>query len=355
LLLKEYKGKNVFVTGHTGFKGSWLTLWLEKLGASVAGYALDPKTEHDNFVLCNIKNSIREFRADIRDKEKLFNAVKEANPEIIFHLAAQPLVLESYQNPSDTFETNIQGTVNMLEAFRLAENAKLLIVITTDKVYENKEWEWGYRENDRLGGTDPYSASKSAVELVVRSYNESFYLKDAWKRVVTVRAGNVIGGGDWSENRIIPDCIKAIENNKPIILRNPGSVRPWQHVLEPLRGYLLLGEKILKNEIENDLAWNFGPDLKQKITVEKLVQEIICLYKSGSYEVKLNPQAKKETNFLSLDIAKAISKLKWKPVLDFHESAEFTVEWYKNYRQGNVKELCLNQIDKYTGLWNSKN
>ena len=194
--LTEYKDKKVFITGHTGFKGSWLTIWLEKLGANVIGYALDPKTEKDNFVLCNLNNSIKDYRADIRDTVKLFKVIKDEQPDVIFHLAAQPLVIDSYKNPLETFEINTQGTVNILEAFRLSEAAKLLIVITTDKVYENMEWEWGYRENDRLGGKDPYSASKSAAEIIVRAYNESFFLKAAGKKVVTVRAGNVIGGGD---------------------------------------------------------------------------------------------------------------------------------------------------------------
>ena len=353
--LTEYKNKKVLITGHTGFKGSWLTIWLEKLGANVIGYALDPKTEKDNFVLCNLNNRIKDYRADIRDTVKLFKVIKDEQPEVIFHLAAQPLVIDSYKNPLETFEINTQGTVNILEAFRLSESAKLLIVITTDKVYENMEWEWGYRENDRLGGKDPYSASKSAAEIIVRAYNESFFLKAAGKKVVTVRAGNVIGGGDWSENRIIPDCIKALENKKTIIIRNPGATRPWQYVLEPLGGYLLLGDKILKDEIETDGAWNFGPNFTNNITVENLVQKIIDIYKSGKYETKINADAHRETNFLSLDISKAMSRLKWKPILNFHDSVKFTVEWYNNYRDTNVKSFCLEQIEEYLRIWNSEN
>lgn len=325
------------------------------LGADIVGYALDPKTEKDNYVLSNLNESIIEYRADIRDKNRIIKVVKNEKPEIIFHFAAQPLVLESYKNPLETFETNTQGTVNILEAFRLSESAKLLIIVTTDKVYENRNWDWGYRENDPLGGKDPYSASKCSAEIITKSYYESFF-KNSDKRVVTVRAGNVIGGGDWSENRIVPDCIKALEQNKPILIRNPGAKRPWQHVLEALSGYLLLGDKILKNEIKDDLAWNFGPCvIDGGITVESLAKEIIKSYGSGTYEIKAGDCTRKEAVNLSLDISKAVHKLNWKPILDLKTTINFTIEWYKYYQCRDVKRLCETQIGDYERIWRSRN
>jgi CDP-glucose 4,6-dehydratase len=351
LQLIQYKNRKVLITGHTGFKGSWLTIWLQMLGANVAGYALDPKTNRDNFILSNLKNNIKDYRADIRDKEKLFSVFKEEQPEIIFHLAAQPLVIESYINPLDTIETNTQGTTNVLEAFRLSESAKLLVVITTDKVYENNESKTAYTESDRLGGKDPYSASKSAAELIVKAYHNSFFINTKNKKVVTVRAGNVFGGGDWSENRIVPDCIKALEKNEKIILRNPHSTRPWQHVLEPLGGYLMLGEKILNKEIDYGNAWNFGPELTNNITVEHFVKKIIAEYGNGNYEIKINPEAPKESVFLSLDITRAKETLNWKPILSFDYSIKITVEWYKNYQIADVRALCEQQINEYMRKW----
>lgn len=347
----QYKNKKVLVTGHTGFKGSWLTIWLSMLGANVTGYALDPKTSKDNFVLCNLTDDITDVRADIRDKQKLFDTFDKTQPEIIFHLAAQPLVIDSYKNPLETIETNTQGTANVLEAFRLSNSAKLLIVITTDKVYENNNSGRAFKENDRLGGNDLYSASKAAAELIVNAYNESFFKSLKNKIVVTVRAGNVFGGGDWAEYRVVPDCIRALEKNEKIILRNPSSTRPWQYVLEPLAGYLLLGEKILKDEIEASGAWNFGPEPTNNLSVENLVKKIIDFYGAGEYKIDINPEAFKESNFLSLDITKAKEKLNWKPVLDFEDSIGYTVEWYKDYKKGNVRALCEKQIKHYMGIW----
>jgi len=345
-LFDVYKNKKVLITGHTGFKGSWLTLWLLKLGAKVTGYALNPKTAKDNFVLCDLKNKIKDYREDIRDYKKLYEVFEEEEPEIIFHLAAQPLVLDSYENPLYTIETNTQGTANILEAFRHSNKAKILIIITTDKVYENFEWEWGYRESDQLGGSDPYSASKAASEILISSYQRSFF-NEGKKKVVSVRAGNVIGGGDWSENRLIPDCIRALENNEKIIIRNPNSTRPWQHVLEPLGGYLLLGQKLLEESISETGAWNFGPFFSNIITVEELVSEIIDCYGNGEYEIRSNKNAPKESNFLSLDISKASRKLKWKPVLNLEETIKFTIDWYKLYSSSNVFEYSYKQICNY--------
>jgi len=353
-LFDIYKNKKVLVTGHTGFKGSWLTTWLLKLGAKVTGYALDPIHKKDNFVLCNLDKRINDYREDIRDFKRLLEVIQNEKPEIIFHLAAQPLVLESYEKPHLTIETNTQGTANILEAFRNSDSAKVLIVITTDKVYQNNEWEWGYREIDRLGGNDPYSASKAAAELLISSYQKSFFEQEG-KFIVSVRAGNVIGGGDWAENRIVPDCIKAIEKNEKIIVRNPQATRPWQHVLEPLIGYLLLGEKLLQNSADYTGAWNFGPYLSNIVNVENLIKNIIKEYGKGKYIIQKQSYAPVESNFLSLDITKVIKKLKWKPVLNLEETIEFTIDWYKNYPSTNVYEFCKNQIETYSRLWKLRN
>ncbi len=345
-----YKNKKFFITGHTGFKGSWLTIWLVKIGAEVIGYGLDPRTKRDNYELSGIKKYIKEYRADIRDKEKLIKVVKDEKPDIIFHFAAQPLVLESYKDPLYTIETNTLGTTYILEAFKFSNTAKALIVVTTDKVYLNKEWTWGYRENDQLGGKDIYSASKAAAELIIDAYRKSFLEKEN-KLVASVRAGNVIGGGDWSENRIVPDCIKAIEKGSTIKVRNPEAVRPWQHVLEPLSGYLLLGEYLLKGKDSFADAWNFGPLVDNFLSVEQLVKLIIKEYGKGNYKI-IGNGTYQEAKYLSLDISKAIRKLKWKPVLKFHETIKLTIEWYKKYKYENVFNICLSQINEFIDLWN---
>lgn len=353
-MFEIYKNKKVLVTGHTGFKGSWLTAWLIKLGANVAGYALEPKTKKDNFCLCNLDTRIDDYRKDIRDYSALKKVIDEVEPEIIFHLAAQPLVLESYKNPHYTVETNTLGTLHVLEAFRLTKTAKVLITITTDKVYENYEWIYGYREVDRLGGKDTYSASKAAAEIIIHSYQKSFFENDNSKLIASVRAGNVIGGGDWSENRIVPDCIKALEKNEPIIIRNPYATRPWQHVLEPLAGYLLLGEKLLQGKNEFQSAWNFGPIYENNKNVETLVANIIKLYGEGVYKIEQNTNAPFESYFLSLDITKAIQKLNWSPILNFEETIKFTIDWYKNYQKEDAYDICFNQIAEYEKRWKLK-
>jgi CDP-glucose 4,6-dehydratase len=352
-MLETYNNKKVLITGHTGFKGSWLTIWLLNLGAKVVGYALDPKTNRDNFVLAGLDKKIKEYREDIRNKDKVIKVVQEEKPDIIFHLAAQPLVLESYKDPIYTIETNTIGTSNILEAFRLSNRTKVLIVVTTDKVYENKEWDWGYREIDRLGGNDIYSASKSAAEIIVNAYRKSF-LENSGKLLAVVRAGNVIGGGDWSMYRIVPDCIKAIEKNSEIKIRNPKSIRPWQHVLEPLGGYLLLGEKLLKgNKIFAD-AWNFGPISSNCIEVQALVNLIIKYFKKGRYKIIKSKNKNSEAKILKLDISKVNNYLKWYPVLNINEIVELTVEWYKKYSDSDVYQMCINQINRYMELWRSK-
>lgn len=349
-----FNHKKILITGHTGFKGSWLSIWLLLLNADLVGYALEPKTQYDNYILSHLKSKLKEYIADIRDKNKVFDVVAVEKPEIIFHLAAQPLVLESYKSALYTIETNVIGTANILEAFRQSESAKLLVIITTDKVYENSDAIHPFNENDRLGGKDTYSASKAAAELISTAYRESFF-QDNEKTVVTVRAGNVIGGGDWSEHRIIPDCIKAIENDQKIIVRNPDFIRPWQFVLEPLGGYLLLASKSLNAGKHLAGAWNFGPSNNSAMSVIELVQLIINHYGRGNYQVKRDDSAKKEAVYLSLDISKAEKQLNWKPCLTIDEAVRQTVDWYKHYKTENMFDYCCKQIDEYEKQWKLKN
>lgn len=349
-----FRNKKILVTGHTGFKGSWLTLWLLREGADVIGYSLGPKTKNDNYCLCNISRKIKEYIADIRDKDKLFNVIKKEKPEIIFHLAAQPLVLESYLNPLYTIETNTLGTAYILEAFRLSKTAHTLIITTTDKVYDNVNSKRKYKETDRLGGKDPYSASKSSAELLINAYIQSYLLNDSDKKIATVRAGNVIGGGDWAENRILPDCIRALEKDKEIIIRNPSYTRPWQFVLEPLGGYLLLARKMIEEGQKYNGPWNFGP-LTKSITVEKLVKIVIKYYNKGKYIVHNENGFFEEAKLLDLDATKAVNELKWKPCLGIEEAIKFTVDWYKNYRNTNVFEFCNRQIEEYQRKWKLEN
>jgi len=354
-LKQTYRGKKVLITGHTGFKGSWLAIWLHEVGAKVTGYALDPKTERDNFVISGIGRKINDVRGDIRNKEKIFKLFSEIKPEIVFHLAAQPLVLEGYADPVTTFETNIMGTVHVLEAIRQTESVRAGIIITSDKVYENKEWIWPYRENDRLGGYDPYSSSKGATEIIVNAYRNSFFNREDYnqpqKSVTTVRAGNVIGGGDWSENRIIPDVIRALEKNQIVPIRNPKAIRPWQHVLEPLGGYLLLGTKMLTKPKTFSGAWNFGPEPGNTTTVEELVKLCIKNYGKGKWKDVSDPETLHEARLLSLDISKAKYKLDWHPVWNIVETVEKTMEWYNQYSKKNVYDLCIGQINQYLEAW----
>jgi len=279
-----YKGKSVFITGHTGFKGSWLALWLHELGAEVTGFALPPNTTPAHFNLIGLKDLVRHIEGDIRDIQAVKHAVDIAKPEIVFHLAAQALVRDSYDDPKTTFDTNIGGTVNILEAIRHCPTVKAIVVVTSDKCYDNKEWVWGYRESDPLGGHDPYSASKGATEIVCAGYRLSYFNKDGCGPhlgFATARAGNVIGGGDWSKDRIIPDCVRALSQNKPIVLRNPLATRPWQHVLDPLYGYLLLAKNLWYQPNRFSGAWNFGPGLSDQITVAELAERFIAVWEAA--------------------------------------------------------------------------
>lgn len=345
-----YKNKKVLVTGHTGFKGSWLTIWLKQLGAEVIGIALDPKTDRDLFFLAGLSDKIKDYRQDIRNLNKIQEILTNEKPEVVFHLAAQALVLPGYENPVSTFETNIMGTVNILEACRNSESVKQVVIVTTDKVYENKEQLAGYKESDNLGGHDPYSASKAAAEIVTQSYNHSFI-----QSVATARAGNVIGGGDWSSNRIVPDCIRALENNETIIVRNPEAIRPWQHVLEPLSGYLMLPVKMAMDHEKYSGAWNFGPEETDIITVQALVEEILRYWGRGSR--RENPDINKphEAVILRLDINKSKNILGWKPLINTRKAVEMTVDWYKMYSDHNAFQLCVSQINEFSNKWNSKN
>lgn len=349
-----YKDKTVLITGHTGFKGSWLSIWLIELGAKVIGYSLDPYTENDNFVVSNLGEKLIDIRGDIRDKSKLGKVFQEFKPEFVFHLAAQPLVRLSYENPVETYEINVMGTINVLEAVRKSESVKVAIMVTTDKCYDNKETFWGYREIDSLGGHDPYSSSKGAAEIAINSWRLSFLnpnnIINHGKSIASVRAGNVIGGGDWSKDRIIPDCIRALEANKNIEIRSPDSVRPWEHVLEPLSGYLCLGQKMYVDPSKYAEAWNFGPEMNSIISVWEVAEKVVNYFGKGSLVDVSIDRSLHEAKFLSLDISKARHLLGWSPTLNIDQTIKLTVEWYKNYKFTDVYDLCKNQINEFVSM-----
>ena len=351
-LKKFWNKKKVFITGHTGFKGAWLCIILRYLNSSIYGYAL--KSEKNSlFNKSKInKEIISNSYSNINNISKLRKKIQQSKPEIIFHLAAQPLVLESYKSPLKTFNTNIIGTLNILECVREVKSVKSVVIITTDKVYKINKRNINYNELDELGGHDPYSASKVAAEIIVKSYVKSFFKNTLLKnRVSTVRAGNVIGGGDWCENRIIPDCIKSIEKNEVIEVRSPNAIRPWQHVLEPIGGYLYLGAKMIEDPISYSQAWNFGPEHENIITVSELVTKLIESYGQGSWKDTSNSKQLHEANLLSLDINKAKTNLHWKPVLGINATIEYTTQWYKNYTSTNVLDLTKRQIKNYVNTW----
>lgn len=347
-----YKGKRVLVTGHTGFKGSWLSIWLNELGAEVVGVSLDPSTDKDNFVLSGIGDRIHaDIRQDIRDGEKMKEIFSKYKPEIVFHLAAQPLVRLSYEKPVETYETNVMGTINILEAIRATDSVKVGVMITTDKCYENKEQLWGYRENEPMGGYDPYSSSKGATEIAISSWRRSFFNPDKYekhgKSIASVRAGNVIGGGDWAKDRIIPDCIRALEAGRPIEIRSPHSIRPWQHVLEPLSGYMLLAKKMWEAPTAYCEAWNFGPNSDSVINVWDVASKVVENYGSGELLDLSDSNAPHEAKLLMLDISKAKYRLGWKPRMNFEETIRLTTEWYLRYANEPVHSICTSQILEY--------
>ena len=332
---KMYKGKRILITGDTGFKGSWLSLWLHELGADIVGYALPPKRENDHFNLLKLGSIIHHVDGDIRDYSAMQKICGEFKPELLFHLAAQALVRLSYEEPKYTFDTNVGGSVNVLEVVRNTHSIKSLIYVTSDKCYKNKEWTWGYRENDELGGDDPYSASKAAAELVFAGYKRSFFAQNKRVGIASVRAGNVIGGGDWSKNRIVPDTIIALRNNEPAIIRNPASTRPWQHVLEPLSGYLKLAALMLKEPGKYSGSWNFGPKVQSIKTVKDLTEKIVDCWGKGEIKIAADSIAPHEAGLLHLNCDKSNQLLEWFPRWDFDRAVLETVSWYKKILNGS--------------------
>jgi CDP-glucose 4,6-dehydratase len=353
---EAFAGRSVFVTGHTGFKGSWLAIWLHHLGAKVTGYALPPPTEPSNFSASGVRDLlVRHEEADIRDAAALNKAVQITRPDVIFHLAAQSLVRESYLNPRNTFDVNVIGSIGLLDAVRAAGRPCVVVSVASDKCYENREHVWGYREIDPLGGYDPYSASKGAAEIAVAAYRRSFFppqrLAQHGVKLASARAGNVIGGGDWAKDRIITDVVRCLEAGQPVHLRSPRAVRPWQHVLEPLHGYLALAAQMLQSDDPSWCeAWNFGPLPGEEITVSRLVELFIQSWGEGSWTDVGDPNQPHEAGLLRLNVDKAINQLGWRPRWGVGEAVDRTAHWYRQfYRQGspNMREACLADIDRY--------
>lgn len=347
-----WKGRKVLITGHTGFKGSWLTLWLSKLGADLTGYALSPPGDPNIYSLLNLQQKLNSITADVRDYGSLKKVFADEQPEIVFHLAAQALVRKSYHEPLETFHTNVLGAAHVLEAARQTESVRVVVNVTSDKCYQNREWVWGYRENDPLGGDDPYSSSKGCSELITDAYRKSFY--DGSKKVLcSARAGNVIGGGDWGEDRLVPDIFRSILADRPVAIRYPGAIRPWQHVLEPLSGYLLLAKKSFMEGEQYSGAWNFGPNHQNELPVSLLTMKII---EAWGFEKGWSAEAEEqlpETGYLRLDSSKARALLKWQPLLNFSETIDWTIRWYKHYRENeNMEAFTLQQIETYESKLN---
>lgn len=347
-----WKSKNILLTGHTGFKGSWLSLWLQRLGANVIGYSLPPPTKPNLFEIAKVAEGMTSIMGDIRDLSSLMIAIEEHTPEIIIHMAAQSLVRYSYNNPVETYATNVMGTVNVLEASRHSESVKVILNVTSDKCYNNKEWLWGYREIEQLGGNDPYSSSKGCAELVTAAYRNSyFHIKNLSRRnvaVATARAGNVIGGGDWSKDRLIPDIMNAFMGNRPVVIRNPDATRPWQYVLDPLNGYLLLIEQLWNNGQEFADAWNFGPNDDNAKPVSWLADQLGNLWGEGARWKLVKEEHLKEANSLKLDSTKAKTQLGWTSKLSLPSALKWIVEWYRGYEQNkNMRYLSEVQIKRF--------
>lgn len=356
--------RRVFVTGHTGFKGGWLCAWLLKMDAAVTGYALPPPSEPSFYALCGLERRLASLIADVRDLDRLCQALASARPSVVFHMAAQSLVRRSYREPVETFATNVMGTVNLLEAVRRTPSVKAVVIATSDKCYDNREWLWGYRENDRLGGRDPYSASKACAELAIEAYRRSFFSGVDAPGVASVRAGNVIGGGDWGEDRLVPDAVRAVIARRPLILRHPEAIRPWQHVLDPLSGYLRLAERLAEGGQRFAEAWNFGPASDQTVTVRALAEKVVEGLGGGTVEVAQSPvlsaaeasDAAPETAILKLDATRARRMLGWRPRLDLAQAIGLAAEWYRRALDGrgaDMLDFTNAQIDRYERLTRS--
>lgn len=349
-----WRARRVFVTGHTGFKGGWLTSWLLEMGAAVTGFALAPATHPSYYALCGLERKVASYLGDIRDLEHLRRGLCAAEPSVVFHLAAQPLVRRSYREPVETFAINVMGTVNLLEAVRSTPSVRAVVVTTSDKCYENREWFWGYRESDRLGGHDPYSASKACAEIAVAAYRRSFCeTESAVAKIASVRAGNVIGGGDWAEDRLIPDAIRALQHGQQLVLRNPSAVRPWQHVLEPVAGYLMLAQRLFVEGEKYSGAWNFGPPADDEATVSWVAQKVLASFGIGSIKLACQTDTLREAGTLKLDSSRARTLLGWQPRLTLEQAIAMTVEWYRAAlaRPGeDMTPLVRRQIDAYLRL-----
>jgi CDP-glucose 4,6-dehydratase len=350
-----WRGKRVFLTGHTGFKGSWMSLWLQSLGAELTGFALQPPTQPSLFEEAQVGNGMRSIIGDIRDLATLQQALQAAQPEIVIHMAAQPLVRYSYQNPVETYSTNVMGTVHLLEAVRNTPGVKAVVNITTDKCYENREWAWGYRENEPMGGYDPYSNSKGCAELVSAAYRSSFFNPNTYAQhgvaLATVRAGNVIGGGDWAQDRLVPDILAAFEQGRLVDIRNPDAIRPWQHVLEPLRGYLTLAEHLFDEGPGFAEGWNFGPNDEDAKSVGWIVQQMAAMWGNNARWHLDTGEHPHEANYLKLDISKARSRLNWHPALRLDDALQLIIDWAQQRQAGaDMHTLTLAQIQAYQTL-----
>jgi len=353
--LKGWRTRRVFVTGHTGFKGCWLAIWLRELGANVRGYALDPASEPNMFTLASVGSMVEDLRGDIRDDKKLEAAITEFAPEVVFHMAAQPLVRRSYTDPVGTYATNVMGTVHVLEAVRKTPSVRAVVCVTTDKVYRNYGWVWAYRETDRLGGYDPYASSKACAEIVSDAYRSSFFsterLHEQHVALATARAGNVIGGGDWSEDRLIPDLVRGFGSRKPVLIRKPHAIRPWQYVLEPLHGYLMLSEQLLASGDRCARAYNFGPSDEDTWPVERIADKLVEVWGDGASWTRDPAVGEHEANFLRLDSSRARTELGWVPRLKIESALEWTMAWYSAWNRGeNMAEFSSKQIARYQEL-----
>jgi len=342
-----WKDRRVFITGHTGFKGSWLCMWLHELGAKVKGYSLEPPTSPSLFEEACITQLVESELGDIRDLKKLTQSIHDFQPEFLIHMAAQPLVRYSYDAPIETYAVNVLGTAHVLEAAKICKSIKSVVSVTTDKCYENKEWVWSYRENEPMGGHDPYSSSKGCAELVTASYRKSYY-EDRHIGLASARAGNVIGGGDWAIDRLIPDILRAFEKDQPVVIRSPNAIRPWQHVLEPLSGYLTLAQALYQDPKNYAEGWNFGPNEDDAKPVSWILDHMVGSWPRSSWQIDQSAENPHEANYLKLDISKAKSKLGWRPVWSLSETLSYVVSWHKNWLSGtDMQKASIDEISKY--------